>query len=59
MKRDLTETEKEGGWLYGTCPNGHGDDDDRVAAEVGHGRESYPNCPLCGARLTDTTEVAR
>lgn len=54
MNRTLTEVEKAGGALYGACPNGHGDENGRIAAEVSGGRRSYPNCPICGVRLTDT-----
>jgi len=57
--RELTEVELNGGALYGICPNGHGDETGEIAAEVSFERESYPNCPLCGAALDgiDSLEV--
>lgn len=59
VRRELREVEKEGGDLYGTCPDGHGDENGRIAAEVSWGRRPYPNCPICGHRLTDLEEVWR
>ena len=59
MRRELTDVEKNGGDLYGTCPNGHGDEDGDIAAEVSWGRRSYPNCPICGHRLENTYTVKR
>lgn len=41
---------------YGTCPNGHGDHNDEIAAEASYAARSYPNCPLCGYALEDTYE---
>lgn len=54
MKRDLTAVEQRGGSLYGTCPNGHGDESGEIAAEVSADRRSHPNCPICGHALEDT-----
>lgn len=57
MKRDLTAVEQAGGALYGTCPEGHGDENGRIAAEVSAGRHPYPNCPICGHRLSNVIEA--
>lgn len=36
---------------YGVCPNGHGDEQGIIAAEVSADARPYPNCPVCGHRL--------
>lgn len=56
MKRELTAVEKAGGSIYGTCPEGHGDENGEIAAEVSFDRRPYPNCPICAAQLEDTYE---
>lgn len=59
MKRELRDVEKAGGSVYGTCPEGHGDEQGEIAAEVSEGRRYYPNCPICASRLEETYEVQR
>jgi hypothetical protein len=44
---------------YGTCPNGHGDENGEIAAEVSADARPYPNCPICGYALEDTYEIER
>jgi len=36
---------------YGVCPNGHGDENGIIAAEVSADARPHPNCPICGASL--------
>lgn len=43
--------------VYGTCPNGHGDHNGEIAAEVSADAHPYPNCPVCGLALSDTYTV--
>lgn len=57
MNRKLTAVEKRGGALYGTCPEGHGDENGRIAAEVSYGRLPFPNCPICAKRLSNVIEA--
>lgn len=57
VKRELTDAERNGGALYGLCPEGHGDENGVIAAEVSASRRPYANCPICGRRL-DTDAVS-
>lgn len=56
IRRELTKEELDGGALYGRCPNGHGDEDGIIAAEVSYHRYEYPNCPICGIELCEVGE---
>lgn len=44
--------------VLGVCPNGHGDEQGIIAAEVSYAAHPHPNCPICGSRLkyTDACE---